>query len=508
MSRKNLSYSAVWIKNTFLPDETDEDWATLVYSHPMALAGQRRIPVVSPIFSGKEALLVSSHEDTFTALLAGEKVKKEGGLIVFSLGEIGVLKLFSPVRLSEEEMNQLKTLIPKFTTSIEGCLAYQQTLKKLAHIKAAEEKLRLYKFMVESAHDAIFFKDLESRYIIANQKTLDAFALSEQEVIGKNDYELMPDAKEAKKNVDDDRIVFKQGKPTEVTKHMAAADGTERWFQAVKVPQFDVQGNVVGLVGIARDVTENKLLEIELTKHRDHLQELVTKKTAELVENVIKAERLATAVQIAGEAAHEVKNPLAVIKAGLYYLERILPPDNKAQKTLSQMDEATERATNYINDLLNFSKPPELKKSRMNINEMIKKAMDELPPEILSNIYLQQELAGDLPDVLADFDKLKQVVVNLVKNAAEAIREVKIGRLKVKSEKEGEFIKISVSDTGKGIKEEDIGRIFDPFFTTKGIGTGLGLSICQRITEAHKGEIEVKSKIGEGTTFVVKLPIH
>ncbi|MEK7274746.1 MAG: PAS domain S-box protein, partial [Candidatus Desantisbacteria bacterium] len=175
--------------------------------------------------------------------------------------------------------------IPRFTTSIEGCLSHQQILSKLTRVKRAEEKLLLYKFMVDSAHDAIFFKDLQSRYIIANQNTLSAFALSDQEVIGKNDYELMPDREEAKKNVEDDQIVFKTGSLVEITKHMTAADGSQRWFQAIKVPQFDTQGNIIGLVGIARDVTASKLMEIELRKHRDHLEELVKERSQELVES-------------------------------------------------------------------------------------------------------------------------------------------------------------------------------------------------------------------------------
>ncbi|MDI6735050.1 MAG: ATP-binding protein [bacterium] len=95
-----------------------------------------------------------------------------------------------------------------------------------------------------------------------------------------------------------------------------------------------------------------------------------------------------------------------------------------------------------------------------------------------------------------------------VQIASEAMGEMKSGRLKVKSEKEGEFVNLSVSDTGKGIAEKDHKYIFDPFFTTKGKGTGLGLAICQRIVEAHKGEIEVKSAVGKETTFVVKLPVQ
>ncbi|MFH1898122.1 MAG: histidine kinase dimerization/phospho-acceptor domain-containing protein [Candidatus Desantisbacteria bacterium] len=177
-------------------------------------------------------------------------------------------------------------------------------------------------------------------------------------------------------------------------------------------------------------------------------------------EYLVKTEKLAAAAQIASEAAHEVKNPLAVIKAGLYYLERILPENKEAQKTISQMDAATERATTYINDLLNFSRPTELKKGKININEMIQNTMDELPAEMLSNIEVKQELSLDLPDILADSDRLKQVVTNLVKNAAEAMGEVEQKKLTVGTDlcvcpdKEGDFIKIIVVDTGKGMLEK------------------------------------------------------
>jgi len=146
----------------------------------------------------------------------------------------------------------------------------------------AEEELRKYQFMIESAHDAIFFKDLGSRYISANNKTLEVFGLSREDVIGKNDYELMPDQKEAKKNVHDDQIVFKSGKPTEVFKHMTGADGKEYWFQAIKVPQFDNDGKVIGLVGIARDITKQKSAEEALRKAHDKLEHRVEERTKEL----------------------------------------------------------------------------------------------------------------------------------------------------------------------------------------------------------------------------------
>ncbi|MDI6780706.1 MAG: ATP-binding protein [bacterium] len=233
-----------------------------------------------------------------------------------------------------------------------------------------------------------------------------------------------------------------------------------------------------------------------------------TRQIREKEAQLIYAERMTVATRIAEESAHEIKNPLAVIKAGLYYLKHILPENNEAQQIILKMDDAGQRAVNYFDDLLHFFRPPRLERSSVNINEVIKKALAELPDEVFANIEVQQELSSRLPDILADSERLEQVVINLVKNAAEAMAGVSGKWLVIRSEQEGEFIKIIVSDTGKGIPEESLKHIFDPFFTTKGKGTGLGLSICQRIVEAHDGSIEVASKMGEGTTFVVRLPIQ
>ena len=154
-----------------------------------------------------------------------------------------------------------------------GEFAYIVTLQRdITERKRAEIELQKYKIMFDSAQDAIFFKDLKSRYIIVNDKTAEAFSLSREEIIGKNDYEILPNKAEAKTNIDDDQLVITTGKARDITKHMTAADGKEYWFQAIKVPQIDETGKIIGIVGIARDITDLMKAEEKLKLTQKELE--------------------------------------------------------------------------------------------------------------------------------------------------------------------------------------------------------------------------------------------
>jgi len=228
---------------------------------------------------------------------------------------------------------------------------------KLEHVsreihgyKRVEEKIKQYQSMVESAYDAIFFKDLKSRYIIANKKTSEAFGLSRDQVIGKNDYEIMANKEQARKNIEDDKLVFKTGKPREITKHMTSADGKERWFQAIKVPQFDDKGNITGLVGIARDITERKQVEEVLRKSREDYV-AVANLTGDIIVRVDKEGRWTFLNDGACEFWGRPREKLL----GIEFADYLYPDD--AEKTNAAIEEIT-KTKQMVRGLVNRQKTP------------------------------------------------------------------------------------------------------------------------------------------------------
>ncbi|MDI6786658.1 MAG: ATP-binding protein [bacterium] len=243
-----------------------------------------------------------------------------------------------------------------------------------------------------------------------------------------------------------------------------------------------------------------------------------TKRQAEEIqereEQLIQAERMTAIANISTETAHEIRNPLGVIKTGLFYLKKTLPKEEKTQRKISQIDKATDRVSLYIDNLLSFSRPTKLNLKEVQINNVLENSFNELPAYVFTDIKIEKYLDENIPLIEADSDRLFQVFSNIIKNGCEAMQVKEISRpakadvskLEIKSKNEDNFVKIEISDAGHGIKEKDLKHIFDPFFTTKGKGVGLGLTICQHIIEAHKGEIDVKSNVGVGTTFIIKLP--
>lgn len=238
-------------------------------------------------------------------------------------------------------------------------------------------------------------------------------------------------------------------------------------------------------IAVVRDITETKIME----------------------ENIRRTEQLTAMGKLASAVAHEIRNPLNAISMVVQRLAREFVPNNdkeKYEEMIGMMKSESNRLNKIIEEFLKFARPPKLNRQPTN--------MDQLLDETLSLISLQLKNTNieiiknysKLGDWNIDKEQIKQAILNLLLNAIEAMPEG--GKLSINAQNVDNTLLIEISDTGKGIPEEDIPRIFDLYFTTKDTGTGLGLSIVQRIVIEHGGLITVNSTLGKGTSFKIYIP--
>ncbi|PIR16677.1 MAG: hybrid sensor histidine kinase/response regulator [Deltaproteobacteria bacterium CG11_big_fil_rev_8_21_14_0_20_49_13] len=227
-----------------------------------------------------------------------------------------------------------------------------------------------------------------------------------------------------------------------------------------------------------------------------------------LQQELIQQEKMAAIGMLAGGVAHEINNPLGGILAFTQLIIRELKDGDPLLTDMEEIERAAVRCKKIVADLLDFSRASSGKdRQTLNMNLLVEKVVPFIKTELRSlNIELSLELKQGLPSVFGDANRLQQVFLNLLTNSCHAM--TRGGKLIVRTSADPNYFIVEVEDNGHGISKENVSRIFDPFFTTKqpGKGTGLGLSVSYRIVKEHDGVIEVESKEGEGTKFIVKLP--
>lgn len=286
---------------------------------------------------------------------------------------------------------------------------------------------------------------------------------------------------------------FHSGK-VEKEKKVAKVGNSLRYYSLTSAPINDEKGNVIQVLELIQDETESTKIEVQL----EH------------------ASRMASIGKFASGIAHEINNPLASIAACAERLSFILQKDSfvsqdKANKALSYLDRIQDqvyRTGEITGNLLDFvRKKKDVKLQKLDLNSVVVKVLRLLELQTKSQrVRLKRNLTPMLY-CLADEHQLEQVLLNLLKNAFDAIGEG--GHITVRTWQEKGKVFASVRDNGKGIDSEEFQRIFDPFYTTKdpGKGTGLGLSICYGIMESLGGNVEVESSLGQGSTFTISLPL-
>ncbi|UCE06901.1 MAG: cache domain-containing protein [bacterium] len=297
------------------------------------------------------------------------------------------------------------------------------------------------------------------------------------------------------------------GEMVEITHFITAGDLNHE----VRVNSHDEVGKL-GL-SINTMIRSLKRMRAELEEWGKTLEQKVKERTEELrvmQDRVIQTDRLASLGKIAAGIAHEVNNPLGGILAlSSLVLENIDQQDPNRQN-LEEILKQSIRCRDIVKGLLQFSRQTEAKMNLVQINDVLNNTLALLDKQaFFHNIEVIKKFNQDLPLIMVDNTQFQQVFMNIILNAVQAMNETGTLTLATDINEQNNMVIVNISDTGCGISANEIDKIFDPFFTTKevGKGTGLGLSIAYGIVTRHNGRMSVESKVGEGTTFKIKIPI-
>ena len=283
----------------------------------------------------------------------------------------------------------------------------------------------------------------------------------------------------------------------------------------VRAIMFFVPATMISLFVCAMldQIKRGRAARAQLVDLHDELAESLMR-LQESEEQLIQAEKLSSLGQMAASIAHEINNPLAAVLVYTKLIAKKLAQDTLAKEValdyLAKMAREVDRSSRIIRNLLDFARPSELSLGDVEINGVIEDSLALVGHRAtLGQIEMVRDLGSDLPRVYADYDQLRQVLVNLTLNAIQATPAGGRVTLRTRTGLDGS-LKLTVADTGCGISEANRKKLFTPFFTTKekGEGVGLGLAVAKGIIEKHAGLMEVESAEGEGTTFIVTLPVQ
>jgi PAS domain S-box-containing protein len=371
--------------------------------------------------------------------------------------------------------------------------------------KHGEESLTrertLLRTLIDALPDVVFTKDTAGHFMICNAAGLKHLGFShEEQLAGKTVFDFYPREPAESYHADDLQALRGQPVLNREEPGMDAA-GNQRWYLTIKVPLRNQAGEIIGLVGMSRDITDRRRAE-ELQRRSQKMEALGT---------------------LAGGIAHDFNNILLAITGNTRLATGDLPADHPAQESLTEIGKAAGRASELVQRILAFTRQQEIKRKVVKLQPVVEEALKLLRSTLPAMIEIRTKFATDVPEVAADSSQIHQLILNLATNSAHAIGqrtgliEIGLDALTVSADlarastdlREGRYARLSVSDNGCGMDKATLERIFDPFFTTKpaGQGTGLGLSTVHGIMHGHDGAVTVYSQPGKGTTFRLYFPV-
>ena len=391
-------------------------------------------------------------------------------------------------------------------------VALQGISRDITIRKRQEENLHqvnaLLDSIVENIPDMIFLKDAEElRFIRFNRAGENLLGYAREDLIGKNDYDLVP--KElADSLMKNDREILRGKAIVDIpSESLLNRNKEERILHTKKVPILDENGKPEYLLGISEDITEMKLAE---------------KNRHKLAAQLLQAQKLESIGTLASGIAHDFNNILTSIIGFTEIVLDGVEKDSIAESNLQEVYKAGLRAKDLVRQILAFARQSDEQRKPIYAKPIVKEVLSFLRSSIPSTIEIKQHITSDA-SIMGDPTQLHQVIMNLCTNAAHAMEEkggiLEIGLEDIRIDsydkppglglRSGDYLKLSISDTGSGIPPDVIGSIFEPYYTTKepGEGTGMGLALVHGIVESYGGRIEVKTEVGKGSVFSIYLPV-
>jgi len=423
-----------------------------------------------------------------TAFYADPSRRKE---LMNRLAQNGKVNDFEAVMVHKDGRKRVASITSKMIYDNEKRpIAVEGIARDITERKQAEEALRVSEStmhsLIEATPDTIFFKDGEGRWLLINQAAVDLFDLKGLDYHGKNDLELAelrPSCRQALTHCHaSDALAWQARAQTRTEEIIPQAEGPERVMDVVKVPLFHDDGSRLGMVIIGRDITERKRAEL---LEKRHMRELTHRS------------RMEEMGRMAAEIAHELHQPLSAIRTYSDTCLRMLKsgkeePD-KLGGVLGKITAQAKRAGEVVHRVHDFSIKGEVRLLPQDVHDMVKEAMQLIQLETqCRDVRIKLTPAKTLPPVLADRILIEQVLLNLMRNACEAMaqRQEKDRILTIQTRMaDKKFVAITVQDNGPGLSAHEVEHLFDAFYTTKGGGMGLGLTLSRLIIDNHGGRI-------------------
>ena len=389
----------------------------------------------------------------------------------------------------------------------------QRVAERTGQLLQANQALRqseaLLRSITDNSPDPIFLKDRAGRLLLANPATLAALQKRAEDVLGKTDEDFHHDPAIGRLIMANDRRVMESGQAEVIEESIPGPRGP-RTFLSARTPYLDAEGRVIGIIGIAHDITERKRMQAEKEKLEAHNLQLQ------------KSESLG---RMAGAIAHHFNNQLQAVMMNLDLAQKDLPQKAAADQCLTSALQSAHRGAEVSSLMLTYLGLTVTKREPLDLSAACRRSLSLVRAILPPSIVLETALPAQGPIISADANQLQQVLANLVTNAWEATTNERGPiRLTVKTvsgmeipaghrfpvdfqPREQAYACLEMTDAGSGIPDKDIENIFDPFFSSKFTGRGMGLAVVLGIARGHGGAITVESQSGRGSIFRVFLPV-